>query len=130
MKNEISPDSFTEDPWDWDVNRVVQELSTRKQSCQSFLTSRIEPNPELFEAMLREQEVSGSVLLMDVDDNEMEKSLRLELRQREFLHNVIGELRLRSPQYRAYRKKHPSYPKEFYSHGSLYYRVRRPISKD
>jgi hypothetical protein len=129
MTNGISPDSSTEDPWDWDVNRVIQELSTRKPSCQSLLTSRIEPNPELFEA-LRDHEVSGSVLLMDVDDNEMEKSLRLELRQREFLHNVIGELRLRSPQYRAYRKKHPSYPKEFYSHGSLYYRVRRPISKD
>ena len=96
-----------DDPWNWSIDRVVQELCTSNRSWQPGLTTTSMPDPELLEKALRENEVSGSVLLIDVDDNVMRQDFGLRvLAQRTFLRDGIAELRLKSAQCQLYMQKH------------------------
>jgi hypothetical protein len=97
------------DPWDWDIERVVQELCTTNRSWQPRSASMTISDPSSLEQALRHHEVSGNVLLEHIDDTVMKEDLGLRvLGRRAFVRSAITELRLLSAQYQAYQRTyHP-----------------------
>ena len=97
------------DPWDWSVDRVVQELCTQDRSWQPYSSALVGPDPSTFAKALQEQLVTGSVLLMEVDDNAMKNDLGIKtLGHRAFVRSAIAELRVKSAQYVSYMETyHP-----------------------
>lgn len=99
----MASDSTADDPWDWSLDRVVQELCTSNRSWQPRSALLAIPDPDSFERALREQEVTGSVLLHDVDDNLLRNDFGLKaLGRRSFVLSGIEELRVKSPRYQDY----------------------------
>ncbi|KAI0195067.1 hypothetical protein EV127DRAFT_419972 [Xylaria flabelliformis] len=97
-----------DDPWDWGVDRVVQELCTSNQSWrQSSVPLKLPPADQL-EGALRENEVDGEVLLT-YDHAELCTGLGIKiLKHKSTLRNAIEELQSRSYRYRIYRKRRAS----------------------
>ena len=98
------------DPWDWEVDRVVQELCSTNRSWQPRSSSMTISDPASLEKALRQHEVTGSVLLVDVDDGVMKDDFGLRvLGRRAFVRFAITALRLQSAQYQAlgYQSQHP-----------------------
>jgi hypothetical protein len=97
-----------DDPWDWSTDRVVCEFCTSNRSWPLRSASMAIPNSALLESLakaLREQEITGDTLLMDVDSTVMQNSLGLRtVGQRAFVQCGINALRLRSTGYQAYIK--------------------------
>ncbi|KAF2970306.1 hypothetical protein GQX73_g3281 [Xylaria multiplex] len=97
-----------DDPWDWDVDRVVQEFCTPDKSWyQSSTPLKLPPLQNLEEA-LREHEVDGEVLLT-YDQAELcaELGIRI-LKHKSTFKNAVQNLRSRSNRYRVYRKRQAS----------------------
>ncbi|KAI1426151.1 hypothetical protein F5Y12DRAFT_794615 [Xylaria sp. FL1777] len=94
-----------DDPWDWDVDRVVQELCTSDRSWHlSSAPLRLPPLDKLEEA-LRQHEVDGEVLLT-YDQAELCAELGIKiLKHKSTFKNAIREIQLRSNRYRVYRKR-------------------------
>ncbi|KAI1180338.1 hypothetical protein F4777DRAFT_311572 [Nemania sp. FL0916] len=96
-----------DDPWDWDVDRIVQELCSADQTRNSSKPLKLLPVDQL-EAALRENEVDGEVLLT-YDQSELCADLGLKiLKHKSVFKNAIRDIQLRSPQYRIYRKRRAS----------------------
>ncbi|KAI0879754.1 hypothetical protein GGS24DRAFT_508634 [Hypoxylon argillaceum] len=97
-----------DDPWDWDVDRVVQELCT---SNRSWHLPSMPPKPwplNQLEEALRENEVDGEVLLT-YDQAELCTELGIKiLKHKSLFKNAVHDIRLGSPKYRAYRKRQAS----------------------
>lgn len=49
--------AIMEDPWDWDVDRVIQELCTADRLWEPRVKTQSTPDPESFGNKLRESEV-------------------------------------------------------------------------
>jgi hypothetical protein len=65
------------------------------------------PDPAALERVLREHEVNGNVLLIDVDDNVMRQDFGLKvLGRRAFIRGAIDELRVKSAKYQAHAHTH------------------------
>ncbi|KAJ2988046.1 hypothetical protein NUW58_g4182 [Xylaria curta] len=97
-----------DDPWDWDVDRVVQELCTTARSWHPSSTPlKLPPLGQLEEA-LRNNEVDGEVLLT-YDQAELCSELGIKiLKHKSTFKNAIRDIRLKSIRYRAYRKRQAS----------------------
>ncbi|TGJ82914.1 hypothetical protein E0Z10_g5844 [Xylaria hypoxylon] len=97
-----------DDPWSWDVERVVQELCTPGKSWpQSSTPLKLPPLDKLEEA-LREHEVDGEVLLT-YDQAELCAELGIKiLKHKSTFKNAVQDIRLRSNRYRVYRKRQAS----------------------
>ncbi|SZF01371.1 unnamed protein product [Blumeria hordei] len=93
----------TEDPWDWDVDRVVQELCTTNRSWQpQSLAMPSISDPKSLERILREQEVTGCVILEDIDMNVLKEDFGIKaLGRRSFIMSAIAQLRKKSLKYNA-----------------------------
>ena len=64
------------DPLDWTVDEVVQFLCRNPQTPWSRSSSRApRPDPITFEATLRENEITGEVLMHDVDKETLREDL-------------------------------------------------------
>jgi hypothetical protein len=96
------------DPWDWDVDRVVQELCTTNRSWQPRSSSMTISDPSSLEQALRQNEVTGSVLLVEMfDDGVLKDDFGLKvLGRRAFVRSAIVAVRLQSAQYLAYQRIH------------------------
>ncbi|KAH8815625.1 hypothetical protein F5884DRAFT_747161 [Xylogone sp. PMI_703] len=89
-----------DDPWNWDVDRVVKELCTLDRSWQPMSAGMKLSDPESLEQALREQEVYGTVLLTSVDERSLKEDLGLKILGRKFfVQNAIEELRSKSSEY-------------------------------
>ncbi|KAL4788064.1 P-loop containing nucleoside triphosphate hydrolase protein [Aspergillus varians] len=67
------------DPLDWTVDEVVEFLCHNPESPWSNSNSSIpRPNPDLFEAALRDNYITGEVLLQDVDKQALRDDLGLK----------------------------------------------------
>ncbi|RFU25247.1 hypothetical protein B7463_g11090, partial [Scytalidium lignicola] len=100
-----------DDPWNWDVDRVVKELCTLDRSWQPLSAVMKLSDPESLERALREQEVYGTVLLTSVDERSLREDLGLKiLGRRVFVKNAIEELRLKSAEYQKRIGKQPAFP--------------------
>ncbi|KAI8624384.1 hypothetical protein F5Y19DRAFT_317860 [Xylariaceae sp. FL1651] len=97
-----------DDPWDWDVERVVQELCTpNRQWYPSAAPLKLPPLDRL-ETALRDHEVDGE-LLLTYDQAELCSELGIKvLKHKSTFKNAIQDMRLRSSQYRLYRKRQAS----------------------
>lgn len=100
ISNLQSANMETDDPWDWSVDRVVKELCTSDRSWTPRTTTASVHHPALLEKVLREQEVTGSVLLEDVNDQVLKDFGINVLGRRSYLLGAIKELRLQSEIYK------------------------------
>lgn len=97
-----------DDPWDWDVDRVVQELCTPNRSWHPASTPLKLPPLDQLETALRENEVDGEVLLTYAQA-ELCAGLGIKiLKHRSTFMNAVQDFQLRSNRYRAYRKRQAS----------------------
>ncbi len=99
-----------EDPWYWDIDRVVAELCTESQSWTSAtVRSRRRPNFATLEVALREQEIDGSTLLTAVDDAVLKNELGIKvLGQLAPVKQIIWDLRQESARYRDWMGRYGS----------------------
>lgn len=96
----------SDDPWHWSIDRVVQELCTPHRSWQPPPSTTI-PDFTEFANVLRQHEVTGSIFLLDIDDDVLRNDFNFKtLSKRAFIRRAIEELRLRSAQYRAHVERH------------------------
>ncbi|KAI1313709.1 hypothetical protein F5Y03DRAFT_105613 [Xylaria venustula] len=94
-----------DDPWGWDVDRVVQELCTSNRSWHQSSTPLKLPPVDMLGDALRQHEVDGEVLLT-YDQTELCAELGIKiLKHKSTFKNAIENIRLRSNQYRVYRKR-------------------------
>lgn len=94
-----------DDPFSWDIDRVVQELCSSKRTWVP--TPRMQfPDPADLEAKLREGEYDGELLLSSLT-NEADLWSDLGITRGKFkqtLRTAIAQLRTRSPEYRKYER--------------------------
>jgi hypothetical protein len=99
----------TDDPWFWDVDRVVRELCTEQRSWSQTFVTRKMPNPAALEIALREEEIDGSTLLTDVDEGVLEKKLGItKLGQLSSFKQIIRDLRRMSEKYMTWKDTYGS----------------------
>ncbi|OOF92179.1 hypothetical protein ASPCADRAFT_55923, partial [Aspergillus carbonarius ITEM 5010] len=96
---------LSEDPLDWTVDEVVQFLCRNPQTPWARSSSRApRPNPVTFEATLRENEITGEVLLHDVDKETLREDLGLRaLGHRSCVLMAIRYLQRNSPKFQDAR---------------------------
>jgi hypothetical protein len=96
----------SDDPWHWSIDRVVQELCTPNRSWQPPPSTTI-PDFTEFANVLRQLEVTGSIFLLDIDDDVLRNDFNFKtLSKRAFIRRAIEELRLKSAQYQAHVERH------------------------
>jgi len=88
-----------DDPWFWDVGRVVLELCTPNR-CWIARHNVQMPDPVTFEISLREHNISGDILLSGVTDDDLRKDLGpMKLAHRVSVKDAIAQLQCRSQEY-------------------------------
>lgn len=95
-----------EDPWNWDVDRVVKELCTQERSWTHQISPEEMPDAAEFEAKLREYNVEGGGLLSALDLEFMRELGVSSFKHRQSLNYIIRELRLQSPSYSEFAFGH------------------------
>ncbi|EHK96028.1 hypothetical protein M7I_8294 [Glarea lozoyensis 74030] len=107
LKQQTTVDMDIDDPWDWAIDRLVQELCTENRTWQSSVNNASRPDPEALETKLRDNAVVGTTILLDVGDSEMKDDLGItKLGHRSWMRDAIRALQLRSPKYHSYRHTH------------------------
>lgn len=89
--------SLGEDPWDWSVDRVIQELSTTNRSWNPKYKQI--PDPKMLEPLFTDNMVDGAMLLSEIDDQALKDIGIKVLAYRAYIRNAIDELRRRSTMY-------------------------------
>lgn len=102
--------SVEEDPLDWTVEEVIQFLCHDPETPWSqSATNTPRPNPAAFEATLRENMITGEVLLNDVDKEALRDDLGLKaIGHRSTILMAIRYLRRKSPKYKDSQMNHGS----------------------
>lgn len=96
-----------DDPWTWDIDRVVRELCTNQRSWPAKSASQRLPDPASLEECLREQEVDGPTLLTTVNETILKETLGVrKLREIDTINHAIMALRSMSPSYRDWQRKY------------------------
>ncbi|RKF64003.1 putative snf2 family helicase snf2 family helicase atpase [Erysiphe neolycopersici] len=100
----MASDFNMDDPWNWSVDRVVQELCTSSRTWQPQSPAMpLISNPESLEAVLRDQEVTGSVLLKEINMSVLKDDFGIKaLGRRSFIMSAIDQLRSKSLIYSSY----------------------------
>ncbi|KAI1265102.1 hypothetical protein F5Y18DRAFT_417262 [Xylariaceae sp. FL1019] len=97
-----------DDPWDWDVDKVVLELCTPEKPWYTSVNPAKLPPFEQLKLSLCEHEVDGEVLLT-YEEAELCVDLGLKsIKHKSVFRNAISELRRQSSQYRIWRKRQAS----------------------
>ncbi|KAI1004453.1 hypothetical protein K3495_g3760 [Podosphaera aphanis] len=107
----MSPNLDTSDPWDWDVDRVVQELCTTNRTWQPLSPAMLTiSDPISLEAVLREQEVNGAVILGELNMNILKDDFGIKaLGRRSFIMSAVDQFRSRSSKYQSHNmEQHPN----------------------
>lgn len=93
-----------DDPFSWDVDRVVKELCTTDRTWRPTANARF-PDPDLLAARLREAEYDGEVLLSSLDhESDLWSTLGVAAPKHKMaLRTAIGQFQARSRQYQDYK---------------------------
>ena len=95
-----TPTMNNDDPFDWDVDRVVRELCTDRRCWLLAPADRVLPDPVTFERALRVHDINGWTLLLDLDIKVLKELAPLEpLKSITTVLAAIKWLRERSPKY-------------------------------
>jgi hypothetical protein len=98
------PTMDADDPWNWDVDRLVRELCTQDRSWKPTAASRRIHDTAGLEKVLRDEEIDGSIFLREVTDEALKNDLGIKgFGQRAVIKQVIRELRRISPGYNEWR---------------------------
>lgn len=98
--------SEDEDPLDWTVDKVVNFLCHNPQTPWSSSLVRNRPDPVSFEAALRENSITGDVLLQDIDLKILHEDLGIKaFGHRSSIFRAIQYLRKRSFKYQSTQGK-------------------------
>lgn len=90
-----------DDPFDWEVDRVVQELCTSDRSWIPTPRAKL-PDPEALAQNLRDGEFDGETLLATPEDD-LWKDLKItKAKFKVNLRHAIGQFMSRSPKYKKY----------------------------
>ncbi|KUJ12737.1 uncharacterized protein LY89DRAFT_737655 [Mollisia scopiformis] len=97
------------DPWDWSVDRIVQELcNPEKRSWTPRSRNLTVGDPVLMERIIREQEVDGSTLLTNVNHDFLEKHGVKALGRRVFVLDAVDKFRQLSAEYQKLTTEIPT----------------------
>lgn len=95
-----------DDPWSWSTDRIVQEFCTDQRSWELRAASTRLPDPVFLEKAFRENEITGDVLLIEIDDKSLREDLQItKLGWRSFIRYGIEQLRERSAKYKVWLNK-------------------------
>ncbi|KAF7949283.1 hypothetical protein EAE96_008448 [Botrytis aclada] len=95
-----------DDPWSWSTDRIVQEFCTDQRSWQLRAASTRIPDPVFLEKVFRENEITGDILLIEIDDKSLREDLQItKLVWRSFIRYGIEQLRERSSKYKVWLDK-------------------------
>ena len=103
IRSTISVPLDMDDPWDWDVDHVVQALCYRQNPLlgPSDFTKEF-PDPSELEPILRENSVGGFALLTDVNNATMREDLGIKrFGHRCAITHLVRQLRRHSPKWLA-----------------------------
>lgn len=104
--NHINTKMEDDDPWGWSIDRVVQEFCTENRSWELRAAATPLPDPVYLENAFRENEITGDVLLIEVDDKALREDLQItKLGWRSTIRYGIDQLRERSPRYKEWFTK-------------------------
>ncbi|KAI0440988.1 hypothetical protein F4803DRAFT_525420 [Xylaria telfairii] len=91
-----------DDPFDWDVDRVVLELCSLDRACFGISSPELPPSDQL-EACLRKQGADGHTILTYPDESELCDSLGIRtLKHKNTFKHARSQLRQRSQMYQHY----------------------------
>ncbi|KAI0128911.1 hypothetical protein BJ170DRAFT_352241 [Xylariales sp. AK1849] len=95
------------DPWDWDTDRVVQELCTENRSWVSASIPPKLPDLSRLEASLRENEVDGDALLGEASSEiDFFSDLGVKsIKHKQTLRSAIAQFRRRSNGYKLFKSR-------------------------
>ncbi|KAK6950016.1 hypothetical protein Daesc_008339 [Daldinia eschscholtzii] len=95
-----------DDPWDWDVDKVVRELCSADRSWKPPTSAPVKfLPPEQLEPLLREHEVDGHTLLT-YNRADICRDLHIKItKHKSIFDHIIASFQSRSKQYRLYRKR-------------------------
>ncbi|KAM0160644.1 hypothetical protein ACHAQE_004501 [Botrytis cinerea] len=95
-----------DDPWSWSTDRIVQEFCTDQRSWELRAASTRIPDPVFLEKAFRENEITGDILLIEIDDKSLREDLHItKLGWRSFIRYGIEQLRERSTKYKVWLNK-------------------------
>ncbi|KAF7948638.1 uncharacterized protein EAE97_004049 [Botrytis byssoidea] len=95
-----------DDPWSWSTDRIVQEFCTDQRSWELRAASTRLPDPVFLEKAFRENEITGDILLIEIDDKSLRVDLQItKLGWRSFIRYGIEQLRDRSAKYKVWLGK-------------------------
>ncbi|KAI3328242.1 hypothetical protein F4824DRAFT_500966 [Ustulina deusta] len=91
-----------DDPWNWDIERVIQELCSSNRTWIRIPSPELPPS-DLLEACLREQGADGHTILTYPDEPELCDSLGIKtLKQKSTFRHARSQLRQQSQMYQYY----------------------------
>ncbi|KAJ1335079.1 transcriptional regulator ATRX [Microdochium nivale] len=100
-----SPSIIMNDPWDWTIDRVVQEFCTPNRTWKPVKEPVRLPDSVQLEKSLREHEVDGYVLL-DAESKELCSELSIKvIHHKVTFTNAINQLRRKSPGYKSAQRQ-------------------------
>ncbi|KAF7901583.1 uncharacterized protein EAF01_006882 [Botrytis porri] len=95
-----------DDPWSWSTDRIVQEFCTGQRSWELRAASTRIPDSVVLERAFRENEITGDILLIEIDDKSLREDLQItKLGWRSFIRYGIEQLRERSAKYKVWLDK-------------------------
>ncbi|KAI1467290.1 P-loop containing nucleoside triphosphate hydrolase protein [Daldinia caldariorum] len=95
-----------DDPWDWDVDKVVRELCSTDRSWKPPTSAPVKfLPPEKLEPLLRKHEIDGHTLLT-YHRSGLCRDLCIEItKHKSIFYHIVESFRTRSKQYRLYQKR-------------------------
>lgn len=116
-----------QDPFDWTVDRVVEELCHKPTLPGPDTQSITRPDPAALETILRENDVGGQILLEDIDKNVLKEDFSIRsLGQRVAVEKAIRYLRTQSSKWCGRNQNGPPQPIEGYSPVTPFSQPPRP----
>lgn len=89
------------DPWDWSVDDVVEQFCRQRSLLDRRPNARF-PDPSTFEQVIRENDIDGSTLLLDVDKAAVKELGITKLGELSAIQYAVELLRRRSPQFQSH----------------------------
>ncbi|KFY47402.1 hypothetical protein V495_01952 [Pseudogymnoascus sp. VKM F-4514 (FW-929)] len=99
-----------EDPWTWDIDRVVRELCTDNRTWPPLVPTQLLPDPKQLEIDLREQLIDGAWLLTGITSETLRKDFGLvgprSIKYRATILHAVSHFRRKSQQYADHLQQH------------------------
>ncbi|PGH01216.1 hypothetical protein AJ79_07987 [Helicocarpus griseus UAMH5409] len=112
LEKQCTMEAFDDDPFLWSIDQVVAYLCHPSEPWSRFAGSLPRPDPVFLETALRDNDITGRILLTDVDKGTLAHDFGLKsLGQRSAVFSVVEYLRKHSQKYAEHSQiAHLDYP--------------------